>query len=233
MLTGKQRRGWWGLVLAGHACLLFAGLLVACSTPFPVERYDFGVPPTVDPAPGAPAPGAYAASEVEVLAPAWLDTPAVLYRLAYADDSQVHAYAQSQWVAPPARLVEQALQRAAIVPATAACSGPARGETATAAGTARLSVELDEFSQVFDSAQSSRVILRARVRLLAARTHALLAQRDFDFRNAAISPDAPGAVHGLRDLTNAFVASVMAWAAAQALPACDPPAPSPGNSQNH
>ena len=198
--------------------IILSALLLACSTPAPVVRYDLGVPPVANTPPLAPGPGDYVAAEVEVLAPAWLDTPALLYRLAYADESQVHAYAQSQWVAPPARLVEQAMRRLGAVQRS--CGGSATREAAPDAAATRLAVELEEFSQVFDAPQASRVVLSARARLLAARTHAVLAQRDFDLRSAAPSADAPGAVHALQELTNLFAASVTTWAAAQTLPAC-------------
>jgi cholesterol transport system auxiliary component len=216
-----------GIVLG----IVLSTLLIACSTPAPVVRYDFGVPPVVNTPPLAPVPGDYAAAEVEVLAPAWLDTPAMLYRLAYADESQVHAYAQSQWVAPPARLVEQAMRRVGTVHGELSCGGSTTREAAPAAAATRVAVDLEEFSQVFDAPQASRVVLRARARLLAARTHAVLAQRDFDLRSAAPSADAPGAVHGLQDLTNLFAASVTTWAAAQALPPCESAAVAPAGGR--
>jgi cholesterol transport system auxiliary component len=204
------------------AAILLCGLLLACSTPPAMVRYDFGVPaPAGTAAPTGPAD--YTAAGIEVLAPPWLDTPAVLYRLSYADESQLHAYAQSQWVAPPARLLELALRQAGSVHRALSCGGSGTREAAAAAATAQVVVDLEEFSQVFEAAQSSHVVLRARVRLLAARTRALVAQREFDLRSAAISPDAPGAVHGLRDLGRAFAADALTWAAAQALRPCDPP----------
>jgi len=195
--------------------LALAAVLAACGTAAPPVRYDFGVPPA-PPAAATAVSAPVAVAEVEVAAPAWLDTSALLYRLAYADDTQVHAYAQSQWVAPPARLVEQALRRAAG--AAPACPGKAASDGAPAP--AHLAVELEEFSQVFDTPQASRVVLRARARLLAPRSHELLAQHDFDLRTAAISPDAPGAAHGLRDLADTFAGAAVSWAAAQGQGSC-------------
>jgi len=190
---------------AGRRILaLVAALLVAaCGTaPAAIDRYDFGVTP-------ARSAGNVLANagtaDVIVLAPVWLDTPSVLYRLGYVDASQLHEYAQTRWVAAPSRLVEQALMDAGAGNAPPACAD------ASTAG--RLEVTLQEFSQDFDSPQSSHVILRARARLLAAHSHALIAQRQFDLRAAAATPDGPGAVHGLGELAHAFAASALAWVA--------------------
>jgi len=193
-------------MFGGSRCLaLFAAALVAaCATPAPtINRYDFG-------APAGQATNAALADadtpDVVVLAPVWLDNPSVLYRLGYADASQLHAYAQTQWVSAPTRLLEQALMLAGAGNAPRAC-----GEALAAAG--RLEVNLQEFSQNFDSPQSSHVVLRARARLLAAHTHALLAQHQFDLRAPAATPDGPGAVHGLGTLAHDFAAAAFAWAA--------------------
>lgn len=207
------------------AAALAAAMLGACSTPAPVARYDFGVP-AADAA-GAHAPGGPAGLTVQVGAPPWLDSTALLYRLAYDDEAQLRAYAQAQWVAPPAGLLEQELRSAALVAATPACAtAPVRDpQGAAGPGTASgpaasLHVELLEFSQDFSTPQASQVILRARVRLLAARTNAVLGQREFELRSAASQPDAIGAAHGLSGLAKSFSRSALDWAAATLLPAC-------------
>jgi len=191
-------------VLTAAAVVMAAAQLAACSTPAPaIKRHDFGVPPAA-PGDAARAPGA--TPEVTVSAPIWLDTPSVLYRLDYADDSQLHAYAQTQWVAAPSRLLEQALLASGPTDDPRVCS-------AAGGAPVRLDVNLQEFSQAFDKPGDSHVVLRAKVRVLSTHTHAVLAQRQFDLRAAAPTPDGPGAVHGLRDLAQTFAASALAWAA--------------------
>jgi cholesterol transport system auxiliary component len=201
------------------AAVLLVLQLLGCSTPAVVNRYDFGLPAA---APAAPADtGTLAATaDIEVSAPAWLDTPAVVYRLAYADAGEVHAYAQTQWVAPPARLVEQLLRQAA---AGAPACGPGLARN-PAAPALRLDVELLEFSQVFATPQASTVALRARARLLALPGRAVLAQRDFDLRTATSPADATGAVHGLRDIAATFAGEVLPWAVGVAPQPCIAPA---------
>lgn len=213
-----------GLRPAAGVCVsgLLGGLLGACGTSTPgIERYDFGVP-------AAPASGGQAASaapDIVVWSPAWLDTPAVLYRLAYADESRLQAYAQTQWAAPPARLVEQALKAAAPADSPRTCE-PASDMPA------RMEVDLLEFSQVFETPQASHVVLHARVRLMTGHARAAIARHDFDLRAPAPTPDGPGAVHGLRDLARAFASQAVSWGAAAAPCATGPVGVSRSASEN-
>ena len=98
--------------------------------------------------------------------PAWLMTPAMQYRLAYADASRRLSYAESRWAAPPAELLELALKRGNVV-----------GDGRVVAGGCQLLVSLDEFIQVFDAPGSSHASLETRVALLAPHDSMLLAQR--------------------------------------------------------
>jgi len=163
--------------------------------------------------------------DVVVWSPAWLDTPAVLYRLAYADESRLHAYAQTQWAAAPARLIEQALKGVRPADAARACEAVADAST-------RMEIDLLEFSQDFDTPQASHVVLRARVRLMTGHARAAVARRDFDLRAPAPSPDAPGAVHGLRDLAVSFANQAVVWAASAAPCAGGPGVDAPAAPEN-
>ncbi len=212
------------------AVLALLALCQACGTPpGPINRYDFGTAAHAGAAEPADPPASARSGDsdldldIDVVAPAWLDTVAVVYRLDYVDASQVHAYAQSQWAAPPARLLEHLLRqrRLAVPPCPAG-----RVRDPSADGT-RLRVDLQEFSQGFSSPDTSAVVLRARARLLAPHTHALVAQRDFDLRAAAAAPDASGAVHGLRDLSFELSDKLLSWAAGAVPLACGPASPEP------
>ncbi|HQW20968.1 MAG TPA: ABC-type transport auxiliary lipoprotein family protein [Rhodocyclaceae bacterium] len=123
----------------------------------------------------------------DVRAPGWLMTPAMQYRLAYADASQRLSYTESRWVAPPAELLEQVLKRGNI------SSIP--GDVRIATDGCQLLVNLDEFIQVFDAPGSSRALLETRVALLAPRDHKLLAQRAFT-QAASAGADARSGVAG-------------------------------------
>jgi cholesterol transport system auxiliary component len=144
----------------------------------------------------------------EVSAPAWLDNPAIVYRLAYADASRAQAYAQSQWVAPPASLLSQRLRERLFL---VLHSGVAQVGGIQPASACLLQVELDEFSQVFDTPQTSHALLRARATLTDSNRNELVAQRVFEVEQPAPSPDASGGAHGLRDAVDQFITELLQW----------------------
>lgn len=191
-------------------CVLAALLLDACSSaPPPPSRHDFGLP--LQKPLAAPRLPASRALDAVVTAPAWLDSPALWYRLAYADPGQLQAYTRSAWVAPPAALLQARLREALDL------QDARPGDAPTAAGQVRLQVELEEFSQVFDSAASSHAQLQAQVRVIdAAPAHGtgiVLAQRRFALEQPADTPDADGALRALRGAVDRFVVQVLEWTA--------------------
>lgn len=90
------------------------------------------------------------------------------YILAYADASRREAYAESRWVAPPARLLENFLARHLF-----------SGKSETPSVGCRLRVELDEFVQAYDATEHSRALLEARVMLLPPHGDVILLRRSF------------------------------------------------------
>jgi cholesterol transport system auxiliary component len=134
-----------------------------------------------------------------------LDSTAMLYRLAYDDAQQLRAYTQSRWAMAPASLVQQRLR-----------DGLARHYTLlpSADGASRLLlVELEEFSQLFDTPQQSAGLLRLRASLLQ-RTPAglqLQAQREWRLQRPAATADAAGGVRALTAATDAAVQALAQW----------------------
>ena len=196
------------LTLALAMTLVFSG----CALPDKPSRaatYDFGPGAlTSVPANRMAAWPALALADVE--APAALDGSAVLYRLAYADAQQLRPYAQARWSMAPAQLLrqrrrEQLGQRRAVL-------NP--GEGATAGDSPwLLRVELEEFSQLFESATSSSglVRLRASVAQNSPQGEKLLGQRSFVVQRPAPSPDASGGVRALTAATDAAVEEIEQW----------------------
>lgn len=185
--------------------VLLAGLaLTACGLPpraAAPQLYDFGPPTAVG---GASAPGA-PALVLRVQAGPALEGAAMLYRLAYADAHQVRAYSQSRWMAPPAELLQQRLraglgQHYALAPS----------ETG---GVRVLTIELEEFSQVFSAPADSHGLLRLRATLVQAAPggERLLGQRVLQLQQPAASPDAPGGVRALAGASDAAVAELVQW----------------------
>lgn len=119
------------------------------------------------------------------------------YRLLYAANQRRQNYAESRWVAPPAELVGHALRKRML-----------SGE---AGGACRLRVDLDEFAQLFDSASASRVVLEARVQLVAPSGGDILARRSFSLTRPAASADAGGGVAALTAAVEGLSAELHDW----------------------
>lgn len=142
--------------------------------------------------------------------PAWLQGTGLYYRLAYRSDNTIAAYADSDWAAPPAALLEQRLCNALAGGGWRAVVGP--GSTAQADFT--LHVGLEDFSQVFTTPTHSFGVLDAEVTLVGA-NDALVAQRHFRFRVAAPSADAAGGVEALDAASWDFAFRLRDWLASQ------------------
>jgi cholesterol transport system auxiliary component len=188
--------------------LLLCALLSACATPQPPSPkavYDFGAA-TQSITGTASRTAAVALPEME--AGAGLDSPALLYRLQYADDQQLRPYAQARWSVPPAQLVRARLRDAL------AAQGPVLSTEGIAPYTLR--VELDEFSQVFASESSSQGLVRLRASLFKGEQ--LAAQTTVLARAAAPAQDAAGGVRALTAATDDAVRQLAAWVATQVKP---------------
>jgi cholesterol transport system auxiliary component len=197
-------------------------LIAGCATPqAPVAKavYDFGPALVGQPGSAAATPQMplLAATQVplalaDIEANGALEGLGVSYRLAYADAQQLRSYALARWSMPPAQLLRLRLRDALSQ------RGPVLGTTDTAAGWL-LKVELDEFNQVFASADSSSAVVRMRATLLHANT--LVAQRSVQAQALAPSLDAAGGVRALTLASDDAVAQLASWVAqrmAQTLP---------------
>jgi cholesterol transport system auxiliary component len=189
------------------ACTLFlcCAMLAACAgaqKPEP-DMFDLGL---ARPAAAAPALPPLALAEVD--APEWLDTSAIHYRLAYASELQPRRYANSHWSMPPAQLFTQRLK---------ARIGQSGGVLLTAsdgaAGVPVLRLEVDDFSQIFASAERSEGLVAARLSVLDGRR--LLGQRSFTRRMPAPTADAAGGVAALAQASDAVIGDLLQWLATQ------------------
>lgn len=226
-----------------HAIFLGAALTACTGLPAPAQRplmYDFGpaaspaapllapaAAPAATPAaapsvatPSAAAPSATPSATAalpplalaEVQAGGLTDgSSAVLYRLAYANALQLRPYTLARWSQPPAQLVQQRLraelgQRRALLDANdaAALSAPRP---------AVLRVELEEFSQVFQTPSDSVGLLRLRATLVEPRPAGvtLLGQHVFSITRPAQSPDAAGGTRALAEAAQQAAQEIDAW----------------------
>jgi cholesterol transport system auxiliary component len=196
------------------SCLALA--LAGCSAlpdkPARPTLYDFGPQaptPTVVVAPQGPA---LVLPDVEVNG--ILETPALLYRLAYEDPNQLRPYAYARWSAPPGQLLRQRLldvlgRDRPVLDSSAGAALTRRGGTPPPV----LRVELEEFSQLFDSPTASQGMLRVRCTLLenTGGGERLVAQRSFNVQRPAPSADASGGVRALAAATDAAAQDIAAW----------------------
>jgi cholesterol transport system auxiliary component len=194
---------------------LIVVLLAACATPDKPSRatlYDFGPPVVSDAAASTTQLPPIAFPDVE--ASGSLDNSVMLYRLGYADANQLRPYANARWSAPPAQLVRQRLRQ------QLGRDRPVLDFAETAAlarngGIAPrvLRIDLEEFSQLFESPAQSSGLLRLRATLLdsTAAGERLLAQRNFVVQKPAPTPDAAGGVRALASAVDNAGEEIARW----------------------
>jgi cholesterol transport system auxiliary component len=143
----------------------------------------------------------------EATAPAWLDSTAIHYRLAYYDLAQTYTYASNRWASPPATLLTQWIR--------SRIAGISDGGVMSAADSVQtdyiLRLELEEFTQVFDTADQSRAVVKWRASLINRDTRSLVAQRSFHIEQAAHAPNAAGAVRALAEASDKLIGDLLGW----------------------
>ena len=174
--------------------------------------YDFGpgaaVPVVASPSPLSTALPALILAEVEV--PASLDSTAVLYRLGYSDVQQLRPYAQARWSMAPAQLLRQRLretlgqQRVVVQPGEGLPSS---------APSLTLRIALEEFSQLFETADRSAGLLRLRATLSqgSGGLERVVAQRSFVVQRDSATADAAGGVRALTGAADAVITELDQW----------------------
>lgn len=203
----------FGLV-TGLAVWALAACSVLPDKPVRATQYDFG-PSTTEAITTVATASLPPLALSEVEAPGLVDGgTAILYRLGYADVQQLRPYTQARWSVPPAQLVGQRLrdvlgQRRAVL---AASDSAALARTAGPAPRL-LRLELQEFTQLFQSPAASTGLVRLRATLVESTPlgDSLLAQRTFSLQRPAPSADAPGGVRALAAATDALAQELDAW----------------------
>ena len=226
---------------------MFFASLTACTSPRMAASpavYDFGpnlLTATAPTATSAAPPHATLPTLVlsEPQASPALEGTAVLYRLVYADAQQLKPYALARWSTPPAHLIGQRLrqvlsqQRAVVAPGELLQASPQRFVPFNAAANSspapiapapvappqpNLRLELEEFSQLFDTPNTSHALLRLRATLTqrSPGSETLLAQHSFVVQRPAPSADAAGGVRALTAAADAVVLELETWLAQSA-----------------
>ena len=219
IFTSKK---WIGSVFL--AVLSLGGCSALPDKPARATVYDFGPgavalqPASRQPSlPVLPALPTLALDEVQ--ASAALDSTALLYRLAYADTQALRPYAQARWSMTPAQLLRQRLrehlgQRRSVLNAAEGSASLVQGAGAAVNSTPMvLRIELEEFSQLFESPTNSTGLLRLRATALqpSAQGERLLGQRSFIVQRPSASADAAGGVRALTVATDAAMEEIDQW----------------------
>lgn len=211
-------------------CAGAAALMAGCATSAPsgsLTRFDLG-PPTLPaaavaanaangvngtnaanaaaPASDVTAAGAPRMSPLKVVvnAPSWLDVDVIYYRLPASEGDQARGYANSRWLASPARLFGDRLRAALSVDRPVLAAGDPTAAPA-------LRVELEEFAQYFDSTSSSHGVVQVRATLFDGPK--LLAQTTLRAQAPAASADAAGGTRALAAASDAVQTQLIQWLA--------------------
>ena len=192
----------------GIVALLLGGCETATRPAFP-HHYDLGAPPVVTSTPAQATGGGDGVLKVERIAvPPWLAGTGMHYRLHYRDDDTLASYANSDWAAPPATLLEPIIQR------TLAADGAWRaviGPGSPAVADATLRIRLDDFSQGFSTPGESASVLDATATLVDNHDDSVIAQRHFHVEIVAPTADAQGGALALRDASLQFATDLRDW----------------------
>jgi len=176
-------------------CITAACSLWPSQPPLP-QVHDFGPPP---------AANHMAVADLQldaVMAPAWLASDAIHYRLLYDDPTALRNYADHRWAAPPAELLAARLRY--LLPLQPAGDTGARGIYV-------LSATLLEFEQDFSTAHEAHVRLELEVSMRRASDGQIIAAHRFVMTQST-TPDVQGAISGLAQLANRTAPAIADWA---------------------
>jgi cholesterol transport system auxiliary component len=140
-----------------------------------------------------------------VVAPTWLSSDAIHYRLLYNDPTALRQYAEHRWAAPPADLL--AARLVYLLPPQPLGDGGLHKVYL-------LSTKLLEFEQDFSGAQNACVRVVLVVSLRRAGGGQIIAQRRLVMTQPA-TPDVQGAIDGLAQLADKAAAAAVEWARTQ------------------
>ncbi|MDB5767503.1 MAG: putative lipoprotein [Collimonas fungivorans] len=191
-------------ILKTLSSFLAIALVAGCASKIDAPtQYDLGLLP---PAAATAAPSLPAVSLADVNAPAWLDNNMIYFRLAYANQLQPRPYAGSRWTMPPAQLFQQRLKSR-----LAQAGGTVLAMSDAALNIPLLRIDMDDFTQTFDTPSHSLATLQVRASLFNGRT--LLAQKSFSRQAPTPSADAAGAASAFVAANDGVIDDLMGWLA--------------------
>ncbi len=159
-----------------------------------------------------------------VIAPSWLQSRAMHYRLDYRDGDHRRAYRASRWVAAPTEMIAVALERHFIAVAVVDPGVQDHVGRKVTAAPYYLRLHLDEFIQVFVTEQHSYSLLQVQAELRCSEKRGgTIARRQFAISREAPSLDAAGGVAAHRLALQVLAEELQAWLVAHSTLCCGGP----------
>jgi len=191
-------------LMLGIGLLWLSGCAITSSREATTVAYDFGPVQSLQRSAAGPRlNGEFVADAVT--APAWMDNSGMYYRLAYQDPASPQRYAESRWVMSPAALLTARLR----VRVAQAREGMVVRVQNSPRNEYNLTVELDEFDQIFDAADRSRVVVAARATLRAGDGSS--DESVFVVERSAATPDAAGGARALTQASDELILRIIDW----------------------
>jgi cholesterol transport system auxiliary component len=189
--------------------LLLSGCAITPQIDAPLAVYNFGLQHTPDTSKSTnPFPIKSPSLLIaDATSPIWLDSQAIQYRLTYNNPMQLYSYANSRWAATPATMLTLQVRNYMLSEKGNAVIKPSDGAQADY----MLQIELNEFSQVFETIDSSNAVIRLNASLIKRKTRLLIAQRNFSVQQKASTTDAAGAVKALAEASNQLTKKLGNW----------------------
>lgn len=192
-------------IFAAFLATLLAGCTLIQKESSPVALYDLGPIPMS--AAGAVLSSQTMIQVANISAPAWLDTQAIRYRLAYHDPARIYTYAGSRWNAPPAELLTERFRQYF---ATRNININSQNKEHAPTGYL-LKIDLGEFTQIFNAPDSSEVVVQLHATLYEPTSRLPVAQQNFSGRQAAQTADAAGAVTAFILVSDSLLDELVQW----------------------
>jgi len=192
--------------------LFVTGCSITPQTHTEIVTYNFAtyIPGNIDHATQASINNSKKILVAPIAAPSWLDSHDMHYRLAYHNPRRSYTYAHSRWSSSPAFLLAQQIKQKI----TDYTPHLVITDNSTVVADNKLFIELEEFSQVFDSEHDSHIMIRYRANLVN-NAHQLIAQRVFNTLETSSTADARGAADAFSTANNRLLDDLIQWLQAE------------------
>jgi cholesterol transport system auxiliary component len=178
-------------------------LLAACaSKPIPIKYYDFGT--ASKPVNQGPICSLPVIQLSDITASNASSSNLMLYRLLYADEQQIQAYANHRWNTTPVQLLTQRIKQELARRGVRLLDSGFNN-----LGFLQLRVEIEDFNQYFTDAAHSYAQIQVRASLIHDRK--LVAQTMFQQQVNADSADAPSGAKAMRLATDELILNLTHW----------------------